>query len=68
MQIEERTKALAAAARSEGRKNEIQNASKRLVNPQGMGNQYQCLGIVSKDVATGEVLPHPFGEADRIGT
>lgn len=67
MQIEERTKALAAAAESEERKNEIQNASKRLVNPQGMGNQYQFLGIVPNDATTGKVLPHPFGEADRTG-
>lgn len=64
MQIEERTKVLVSAAESEQRKQEIQNASNRLVDPQGMGTQYQFLGIISNDVTTGEVLPHPFGDAD----
>lgn len=63
MRIEERTNALAAAAESEGRKLEIQNASKRLVDPQGMGTQYKFLGIVSKDV-TEDALLHPFGAVD----
>lgn len=63
MQIEERTNALAAAAESVERKQDIQNALKRLVDPQGMGTQYKFLGIVSKDL-TGDVLLHPFGEVD----
>jgi NADH dehydrogenase [ubiquinone] 1 alpha subcomplex assembly factor 7 len=53
MQIEGRTNALVAAAESEERKQEIRNASKRLVDPNGMGTQYQFLGIVSRDVTTG---------------
>jgi len=60
MQLEERTKALASAAESEQRKHEIQNASNRLIDPEGMGTQYQFLGIVSENVTTGGVSPSPF--------
>jgi SAM-dependent MidA family methyltransferase len=65
MHIEERVKALAAAAKSDERRKDIQTALKRLVDPQGMGTQYQFMGIVSKNATAREVLPHPFGEADR---
>lgn len=64
MQIDERTKVLATAAGSEERKEEIHNASKRLVDPKGMGTQYQFLGIVSKER---DVLLPPFDKTDCTG-
>ncbi|CDO71829.1 hypothetical protein BN946_scf184939.g53 [Trametes cinnabarina] len=48
MGLQARLDALKAAAKDESRRNDIERAAKRLVDPTGMGTQYQIMGMVGK--------------------
>ena len=65
MRIKERTKVLASKS---NRKEEIEEATRRLIDVKGMGTQYQFMAITGGgDGGTdADLVPYPFSEPHQI--
>lgn len=61
MGLQLRVETLKRSALSDERKTDIENAAKRLVDPTGMGKQYQFLGVTgSKNIQLTAEQSWPF--------
>lgn len=62
MGIKERTKVLASKS---NRKEEIEEATRRLIDVKGMGTQYQFMAITGDNVTDANLVPYPFSESHQ---